>query len=106
MLTHSAIADVVVVGRPCERWGDEVVVVVELAPGAAVDDGDLLKAAGRRVASYKLPKAIVRVAKVVRGPAGKPDYPWARRIARAALAESTRHEERSRLGGAPRHRGG
>jgi 3-oxocholest-4-en-26-oate---CoA ligase len=31
---HPAVHDVVVVGRPSERWGQEVVALVELSPGA------------------------------------------------------------------------
>ena len=31
---HPAVADVVVTGRPSERWGQEVVAVVQLAEGA------------------------------------------------------------------------
>ena len=33
--SHPAVADVVVAGRPSERWGQEVVAVVALAEGAA-----------------------------------------------------------------------
>ncbi len=75
---HPAIYDVVVVGRPSERWGSEVVAVVQLADGAVATDGELLEEAGRFVASYKLPKAIVRASLIVRSPAGKADYRWAR----------------------------
>ena len=35
--SHPAVADVVVAGRPSERWGQEVVAVVALADGAAAD---------------------------------------------------------------------
>jgi fatty-acyl-CoA synthase len=78
---HPAVRDVIVVGRPSDRWGQEVVAVVELHPGQALTDAELLADAGKRLARYKLPKAVVRVETVVRGPAGKADYGWARETA-------------------------
>ena len=78
---HPAVRDVVVVGRPSERWGQEVVAIVAPVPGQDADDAVLLAHAGRRLARYKLPKAIVRVDSVLRSPAGKADYGWARDLA-------------------------
>jgi fatty-acyl-CoA synthase len=78
LLSHPAVVDVVVTGRPSERWGNEVVAVVQVR-GDASDDS-LLAAAAGRIARYKLPKAIVRVDSVVRSPAGKADYGWARKL--------------------------
>jgi fatty-acyl-CoA synthase len=74
---HPAVFDVVVVGRSSERWGQEVVAVVQLRPGTDPTDDDLRAAAAAHVARYKLPKAIVRVPRVERSPSGKPDYRWA-----------------------------
>lgn len=78
---HPAVFDVVVVGRPSERWGQEVVGVVQLRPGTDPTDDELRAAAAAHVARYKLPKAFVRVEQVERSPSGKPDYRWA--VARA-----------------------
>ena len=47
----------------------------------AVADDDLRAAAGERIARYKLPKGFVRVDTVLRSPAGKADYRWARETA-------------------------
>lgn len=75
---HPAVFDAVVVGRPSERWGQEVVGVVQLRPGQAdVSDEELRAAAAEHLARYKLPKVFVRVATVERSPSGKPDYRWA-----------------------------
>jgi fatty-acyl-CoA synthase len=75
---HPAIFDAVVCGRPSERWGQEVVAVVQLRPGQdAVTDDDLRHAAEPHLARYKLPKAFVRVPQIERSPSGKPDYRWA-----------------------------
>jgi fatty-acyl-CoA synthase len=81
MIGHPAVRDVIVVGRPSHRWGSEVVAVVELQEGAAVDDAELLAECGRHVARYKTPKAVVRVDRVLRSPTGKADYRWAKQVA-------------------------
>lgn len=78
---HPAVYDVVVVGRPSERWGSEVVAVVQLAEGLSATDDELAETCGRTVARYKVPKAFVRAEKIVRSPAGKADYRWAKNVA-------------------------
>ena len=79
LLSHPAVADVVVSGRPSERWGQEVVAIVALAgrrqrrrPGA---DRPRVR---HSIARYKLPKAVVFRPVIERSPAGKADYRWAR----------------------------
>ena len=63
-----------VAGRPSERWGNEVVAIVQLREGRDPSDDELLDTCQQHVARYKLPKAIIRTAKVQRSPAGKADY--------------------------------
>jgi fatty-acyl-CoA synthase len=75
---HPAVADVVVVGRPSERWGQEVAAVVQLAAGHEDTTGQsIVDEAAAHVARYKLPKAVVFVQQVQRSPSGKADYRWA-----------------------------
>jgi 3-oxocholest-4-en-26-oate---CoA ligase len=81
--THPAVLDAVVCGRPSERWGEEVVAIVELRPGARLTDQELRDAAGAHLARYKLPRAVIRLPGVVRSPSGKADYRWARAVAEA-----------------------
>jgi len=78
---HPAVDDAVVVGRPNERWGQEVVALVRLAPGASVDTDSLLAECEQHVARYKLPKQIIFLDEIVRSPAGKADYRWAKEVA-------------------------
>jgi fatty-acyl-CoA synthase len=80
---HPAVYDCVVAGRPSTRWGSEVVAVVQLQPGASATPDELVDVAARRLARYKLPKAVVFVDEVRRSPAGKADYRWAREVAAA-----------------------
>jgi fatty-acyl-CoA synthase len=81
--THPAVYDCVVAGRPSDRWGDEVVAVVRRRHGSDVEAAQLLDAAARKLARYKLPKAIVFVDAIERSPSGKADYRWAREIVAA-----------------------
>ncbi|MBH0776661.1 acyl-CoA synthetase [Nocardia bovistercoris] len=76
--SHPAVSDVLVVGRPSDRWGQEVVAIVELVEPDAVRAADLLAHAAESIAGYKLPKAVVICSEIVRSPAGKADYRWAR----------------------------
>ena len=73
-----AVRDVVVVGRPSERWGSEVVALVQPEPGVTLDQERLRAACADRLARYKLPKAFVEVDAVRRSPSGKADLAWAR----------------------------
>lgn len=76
--SHPAVADVVVAGRPSERWGQEVVAVIALAEGASTDAEELIAHAAQSLARYKLPKSIVFRPVIERSPSGKADYRWAR----------------------------
>jgi fatty-acyl-CoA synthase len=82
LTSHPAVRDAIVVGRPSERWGQEVVAVLGStsppADGARPTD-EALRAHCREVlAAYKVPKAFRWVDVVRRSPAGKADYAWAR----------------------------
>jgi acyl-CoA synthetase (AMP-forming)/AMP-acid ligase II len=76
--SHPAVVDVVVAGRPSDRWGQEVVAVVALAEGARADADELVAHAAQSLARYKLPKAVVFRPVIERSPSGKADYRWAR----------------------------
>ncbi|MEO5900706.1 MAG: acyl-CoA synthetase [Ilumatobacteraceae bacterium] len=81
---NPAVYDCVVAGRPSERWGNEVVAVVQMRDGASATEAELRATAAEHIARYKLPKAIVFVAHVVRSPSGKADYRWAKQVAGTA----------------------
>jgi fatty-acyl-CoA synthase len=81
---HPAVYDAVVCGRASEQWGQEVVAIVQLREGlesGADVEHELLDESAKHIARYKLPKAFVFVDQVVRSPAGKADYRWAKEIA-------------------------
>jgi len=82
LTSHPAVADAVVAGRPSERWGSEIVAVVSARPGVDPPGDDELRAHCRTaLAGYKVPKEFCWVDRVVRSPAGKADYAWARKVA-------------------------
>jgi acyl-CoA synthetase (AMP-forming)/AMP-acid ligase II len=84
---HTAVADVVVVGVPDERFGEAVTAVVALAPGRTAGGPEIAEAVERSgLARFKRPRHVVVVDAVPRGPNGKADYAWARDTARARLA--------------------
>ena len=85
---HPAVADALVVGRDSDRWGQELVALVELRPGAGATSADLHTACTDELARFKAPKEFIVVDKVRRLGNGKADYRWAkgRAAQRDALA--------------------
>jgi 3-oxocholest-4-en-26-oate---CoA ligase len=77
---HAAVEDALVFGLPDERFGQRVVGVASLAPGATATAEAITADARARLASFKLPKQLVLVARVPRAPNGKADYPAARKL--------------------------
>ncbi|WP_156685854.1 acyl-CoA synthetase [Mycobacterium sp. Marseille-P9652] len=75
---HPGVADALVVGRPSERWGQEVVALIATHPAARVTDDDLYRLCTERLAHFKAPKAFLFVPEVRRLGNGKPNYRWAR----------------------------
>jgi 3-oxocholest-4-en-26-oate---CoA ligase len=79
---HPGVADAVVVGRPSERWGEEVVAVVAPQQDCAELTHDVLSALCKsRLARFKAPKQFVFVERVRRLGNGKADYRWAKSVA-------------------------
>ncbi|HEY3905805.1 MAG TPA: AMP-binding protein [Streptosporangiaceae bacterium] len=88
LVAHPAVRDALVVGRPSERWGEEVVAIIELMPETNPADTEILAALARQLARYKLPKAIIRIPEIQRSAAGKADYAWASQLATKPAAAS------------------
>jgi len=78
---HPAIADALVVGRPSERWGQEVVALVALRDGVEVGHEQLYAHCASELARFKAPKEFILVEQVRRLGNGKADYRWAKSVA-------------------------
>jgi fatty-acyl-CoA synthase len=81
---HPDVFDALVVGRPSERFGEEVVALVQLRDGAVVDAAELREFAAGSIARFKTPRAVLVCDRIGRHPSGKADYRWAREAALAA----------------------
>jgi fatty-acyl-CoA synthase len=80
LANHPAIYDVIVAGRPSERWGSEVVAIIQFREGEQASNDELIAVSSGHIARYKLPKAFVIVDRIERSPAGKADYRWAQKL--------------------------
>src|ERR1700738_255378 len=84
-----AVADALVVGRPSERWGEEVVALVELRDGAEAVPELLHTRCTSQLARFKVPKELIFVDHVHRLGNGKADYRWAKTQATEKAPMST-----------------
>ncbi|MGW0044914.1 acyl-CoA synthetase [Rhodococcus sp. NPDC003348] len=75
--THPDVFDCLVVGVPDERFGNRVAAVVATRDGARPSLNDIVAAARKEIAGYKVPRSLWFVDEIKRSPAGKPDYKWA-----------------------------
>jgi acyl-CoA synthetase (AMP-forming)/AMP-acid ligase II len=80
---HPDVFDAVVVGVADDRWGQRVAAVVQAREGNTPTLEDLDGHCRAHIAGYKVPRELHLVAEIVRSPSGKPDYPWAKKLAEA-----------------------
>ena len=83
--SHEDVFDALVVGIPDQRWGEKVAAVVQPRPGRTPQLETLNDHCRTQLARYKVPRALHLVEQIQRQPSGKPDYPWAKRVATEAL---------------------
>lgn len=82
---HDDIVDALVVGRPSDRFGQEVVAVVALRDGATVGPADVREIVGASLARFKAPRAVAICERIQRHQNGKADYRWAQSVALDAV---------------------
>jgi acyl-CoA synthetase (AMP-forming)/AMP-acid ligase II len=71
LLTHPAVAQAVAFALPHDRLGEEVAAAVVLAGGATAGERELREHAARHLADFKVPRRIVFVSEIPKGPTGK-----------------------------------
>jgi 3-oxocholest-4-en-26-oate---CoA ligase len=85
---HPDVLDALVVGRPSERFGEEVVALVQLRPGVELTPAEVREFATTSIARFKAPRAVLVCDRLGRHPSGKPDYRWAKEAATDAVDAS------------------
>jgi acyl-CoA synthetase (AMP-forming)/AMP-acid ligase II len=83
---HPGVRDAVVVGVPDERFGEAVTAVVELEPGAALDEAAVIGTVKAELAAYKAPKRVLAIDTIGRAPNAKVDYRRLKAYAADAVA--------------------
>lgn len=78
---HPTVFDAVVTGRKSERWGSEVVAIVQMRDNEEPSEDAILSTCEQHIARYKLPKSFLFVDEIFRSPSGKADYKWANKLA-------------------------
>lgn len=78
---HPEVFDAVVVGVADDRWGERVAAVVQARPGTSPSLESIQEHCRKHVAGYKVPRQLTLVDQMVRSPAGKSDYRWAKQVA-------------------------
>ena len=79
LLSEPGVRDAAVLGRPNQRFGEEVVAVVVLESGHSESADELIASCAKLLARFKLPRAVVFISEIQRGPAGKVNLRWLRK---------------------------
>ena len=85
--SHEGVADALVIGIPHVRFGQMVTAAVEWVDGVAQDESALLDHLRGRLAGHKIPRVLVPVDSLGRGPNGKADRPVVTRRIEAWLEQ-------------------
>lgn len=77
----AAVEDCLVVGIPDERFGQRVAAVLAFAGNEQSPQDKVNEIVAGKLAGYKVPRKVVAVDQIRRGPNGKPDLAWAKDLA-------------------------
>lgn len=71
LVEHPAVGEVAVIGVPDDTWGEVGRAMVVAAPGAQVDEAEVLAFCREQLASFKCPKSVEVVTELPRNATGK-----------------------------------
>lgn len=89
--TLESVAEVAVVGAPDERFGEQIVAVINTRPGYTVSEADIVEVCVQQLASYKKPRRVIFMDELPKTGSGK--------IQRKQIREPLWAAERRRVGG-------
>lgn len=71
LLEHPAVGQAVTCSVPDSRFGEDVIAVVVRRPGSSLTERELREFASTRLAGFKVPRRVVFVEQIPKGPTGK-----------------------------------
>ena len=71
LLDHPAVAQAVTFAMPHDKLGEEVAAAVVLREGQSASEGELRDFVAGKLADFKVPRRIVFLAEIPKGPTGK-----------------------------------
>ncbi len=71
LFSHPSVAEVAVIGVPDEKWGETVIALVVLAPGATATEQELVDHCRGKLAHFKCPRKIEIRPELARTATGK-----------------------------------
>lgn len=71
---HATVDDAAVVGVPDDRFGEAITALVQLHPGATLDEAALIAHVKEHHAAYKAPKRVLQIPTIGRAANGKLNY--------------------------------
>jgi long-chain acyl-CoA synthetase len=71
LYTHPSVAEAAVVGVPHQQLGEDVKAFIELKPGLAATEQEMIAFAKERLAAYKYPRSVEFRAQLPKGATGK-----------------------------------
>ena len=72
LMDHPAVHQAITFAMPHDKLGEDVAAAVVLREGAAAGERELQDFANQRLAAFKVPRRIVFLAEIPKGPTGKP----------------------------------
>lgn len=71
LLSNPKVGDAVVIGLPCQEWGQQPAAVVVLKEGESTTEKELIEFCRSRLASFKQPRSVRFIDEVPRSALGK-----------------------------------
>ncbi len=71
LITHPAVAQTVTFALPHQKLGEEVAAAIVLKEGAETSEGEIREFASQRLADFKVPRKIIILEEIPKGPTGK-----------------------------------